>query len=284
MDMLSNGLFAGYSVLPATRSACLSRSNVRGKNLQYSYHRYYYYFTLIASPSHLRRRSAAAFTLVELLVVLAIVALLLTLALPAVSSLQKSDSLNLATASLAGIFDEARTFAMANNTYVFVGVEEIQFSPGGAGTPVAGTGRVAVQTFYSLDGTMNLASSNLRGVSRLQVFDNIHLPSSLATGSATTGTLAQRPSVPADCVVGSDSFPTASAPLTSEGYTFNEVIAFDPQGRVHLPATTPEVGMQYLEIDLQQSNGSVPVPVASAKNLSAIQIDGLTGSVTVYRS
>jgi hypothetical protein len=60
-------------------------------------------------------------------------------------------------------------------------------------------------------------------------------------------------------------------------------MAFDPQGTVHLPASTTQSGLlQYLEIDLQESNGST-APTA-ATNVSAIQVDGLTGAVTIYRS
>ncbi len=222
------------------------------------------------------RPSARGFTLVELLVVLAIIVLLASLTVPAISALQKSNDLNAATSSVQGILDEARTFAMANNTYVFVGVEETQFVLGNA-APASGSGRVAIQSFSSLDGTMNLAPGNLHGVTRLQILNGLDLPASLSTN---TGTLAQRPS--ADYVVGDSGFPTASATFTSQGYTFSKIIAFDPQGRVHLPTSPPVAGLQYLEIDLQPANGSVPV--ASAKDVRAIQIDGLTGMVTVYRS
>jgi prepilin-type N-terminal cleavage/methylation domain-containing protein len=242
----------------------------------------------LKQPSRPHGARQDGFTLVELLVVIGMMVLLSSLAIPALESLKKADSLNSATASVATLLDEARAYAMAHNTYVFIGFEETNFSTPTTQAQTVGTGRVAVQAFSSIDGTLNLGAStsngtppsNLTAIIRAQIFDNLDLPASISSSSSG---LTNRPS--GDYIVGSSSFPAfpSGSGITSGKFSFSKVIAFDPQGQLHLPATSPpQTGMQYLEIDMQQSNGAA-VPNA-AHDLSAIQIDGLTGAVTIYRS
>lgn len=203
-------------------------------------------------------------------------ALMAALAIPAITSLDKANQLNTATSTISMLLEQGRSYAMANNTYVFICLEETDASTATTQTQNTGTGRVAVQLFSSMDGTMNLAATNLKILSRLQVFENLDLPGSL---SSTSSTLT-RPA--ATYVMGNNNFPTASTTITSGRFTFSKIIAVDAQGTLHLPTTPPQSGLQYVEIDLQPANGTVVS--GTANNLSAIQIDGLTGMVTTYRS
>ncbi len=235
-------------------------------------------------PSFQNSIRMGGFTLVELLAVIAIVAILSALAVPMFATLKKATDLNVATASIVSSLEQGRAYAMANNTYVFVCFEETNFTTPSDQAQSPGTGRVAVQVFSSLDATMNLTPSNLAAVSRMQIFNSLDLPSSLAS---TTGNLSTRQT--ASYIVGSNSgstqFPPAASTITtitSGNFTFSKIIAFDSRGELHIPVNPPVEGLQYLEIDLQQSNGST-APTA-AKDQSAIQVDGLTGAVTIYRS
>ena len=153
-----------------------------------------------------RRRG---FSLVELLTVLLIISIMSALAITAFTSLGKSDGFANATTTISTLLEQARAYAMANNTYVFVGIEETNGSTPSSATQTAGQGRVAMQAFASLDGTLNLTSTNLAAINRLQILNNVDLPASL---SATTGTLPNRPSGSSISIyyLGSSSFPTLS--------------------------------------------------------------------------
>jgi type IV fimbrial biogenesis protein FimT len=228
-------------------------------------------------PSFQRPIRSSGFSLIELLVVIAIVAILTSLTVPMFNSMKRATDLNTATAAMVSLLEQGRAYAMANNTYVFVCFEETDFTTPATQAQSVGTGRVAVQVFYSLDGTENLTPSNLAAVSRMQTFNGLDLPASL---SSTTGNLSSRPT--ATYFVGSSSYPAATTSITSGNYTFSKIIAFDSRGALHIPSNPAQDSLQYLEIDVQPSNGSA-VP-AAAKNQSAIQVDGLTGAVTTYRS
>lgn len=212
---------------------------------------------------------------------MAIIVLLTSLAFPIISGLKRASDLNSATATIATTLEQARSYAMANNTYVFVGIEETNFSTPLSQSQTAGTGRVAIQLFAALDGTLNLTPSNLTAVSRMQIVDSLDLPASV---TATTGTLPNKQPLtsPSGYVVGSSSYPAASSSIVSGNFTFSKIMAFNPQGGLVIPANPAQSSLQYLEVDVQESNGS-NVP-ATNSNQSAIQVDGETGAVIIYRS
>ena len=230
------------------------------------------------NPFYSRNRAlSSGFTLIELLVVVSIMILVSALAAPAISSLKKGSTVNTATAVIATTLEQARAYAMANDTYVVVCFEETDASIPTSQAQNSGTGRVAIQAFSSLDATLNLTGQNLMRLGRMRIFDNIDLPDA---SSLSSGTLPGRPK--ADYVVGNSGFPAAADEVISGGFTFSKIIAFDPQGGLHIPTNPSQAGLQYLEIDLQQSNGSTAA--SNAKDVSAIQVDGLTGAVNIYRS
>src|SRR5438046_877124 len=102
-----------------------------------------------------RRR---AFTLMEMLVVMGIIAILMVLLAPAFTSLKSAGDVTNAVYGIQGLLDNARTYAKANNTYVFVGFAEVDSSVDSSVSPQVMTGatpygRVAVAVVASQDGT-----------------------------------------------------------------------------------------------------------------------------------
>src|SRR6266487_4723680 len=89
-----------------------------------------------------RRR---AFTLIEMLVVMGIIAILMVLVAPAFTTIKSGTDATSAAYTVKGALDAARTYAMANNTYTWVGFA------GSIGSPV--TGQVALAVVASNDGT-----------------------------------------------------------------------------------------------------------------------------------
>src|SRR5438874_13036544 len=81
-----------------------------------------------AARGELRKFSRAgrfnAFTLVELLIVIGIIGVLLVLIAPAFTTMKGGTDVTSAAYTIKGVLDTARTYAKANNTYVWVGFYE----------------------------------------------------------------------------------------------------------------------------------------------------------------
>ena len=67
------------------------------------------------------RLSETAFTLLELMVVVSIIAILMVLVVPAFTNLKSAGDVTSAAYTIKGVLDTARTYAKANNTYTWVG-------------------------------------------------------------------------------------------------------------------------------------------------------------------
>jgi prepilin-type N-terminal cleavage/methylation domain-containing protein len=160
-----------------------------------------------------RNNGCSGYSLVELLAVLGIIAIVSSLVVVSIGGLTGSRNLNKAAYDIQGVLEQARTMAMASDTYTWVGFFEE--SPGSPG--VAGVGQVVICIVSSADGT-NVYSSLPAGTTllpgtrlvqatKLMKIPNVHL-ASLSAAAVT------RPSVPASTYeVASSSF--------ANGYTFN---------------------------------------------------------------
>jgi Tfp pilus assembly protein FimT len=166
-----------------------------------------------------------AFTLVELIVVIAIIVTLMSLLVPAIKGIKGGADITSSAYKIAGALDQARAYAMANNTYVWVGIAETDVSNSASASPqTAGIGRVALAIVASRDGTRNYDVSNanlsappftlgtstvrngatLVAIAKLQYFENMHLAapgvlngvgvSANPDGSVGTGSM-QRPHI-----------------------------------------------------------------------------------------
>src|SRR6266705_4469296 len=71
-----------------------------------------------------QRERAGAFTLLELLVVMGIIAILMVLIAPAFTTIKSGGDVSSAAYTIKGVLDTARTYAKANNTYAWVGFYE----------------------------------------------------------------------------------------------------------------------------------------------------------------
>ncbi len=128
-----------------------------------------FYFRLRLSPAFLLSTSGAefynrrpvsprsrqnhphGFTLIELMVVIGIIVVLMVLLVPAFKGMKSAGDVTSAAYTVKGVLDQARTYAMTNNTYAWVGFFEEDIN---STTPaVAGNGRLVLSVVASKDGT-----------------------------------------------------------------------------------------------------------------------------------
>jgi type II secretory pathway pseudopilin PulG len=226
----------------------------------------------------LRGRSCA-FTLVELLIVAGIIAILMALLVPAFTNIKSGSDVTSAAYTIKGVLDQARTYAMANNTYTWVGFA------GSIGTSSSSvTGQVSMAIVASTDGTsLGLNNGYTTQVGKLLRLDNVHVgdPGTPANDGTEFG---NRPTVSANYELASAG--TTSPTFTAQATTFNRWIQFSPRGE-------PVVGggaqvAHYAEVGLLPTHGSILAVTKDANgryqgNVAAIQISGFGGDVKIYR-
>ena len=246
-----------------------------------------------------------AFSLIELLVVMAVMAVMLSFIGPAVSGLKGGADLASAAYEISDTLGRARAYAIARNTYVWVGIAEVDQALTTSAAPQRdGIGRVALSIVASKDGTRiydensNIASDwatkTASGVGLVQLgklvrIENAHI-SDLGTPPAGGG--MDRPAVAQEFQIGaavsalSFNFPLGKASGIAQ-FTFNKVIQFDPQGTAKIVTTNGySLLARQMEVGLQPAKGNVVPPIAGGSGLGncvAIQINGLTGATAIYR-
>src|SRR5256885_10253928 len=95
----------------------------------------------------------SGFTLMEMMVVIGIIAILMVLVAPAFTNLKTAGDVTSAAYTIKGVLEQARTYAMANNTYTWVGLYEEDGSQSSTNPPTSGVGRLVMSVVASKDGT-----------------------------------------------------------------------------------------------------------------------------------
>jgi Tfp pilus assembly protein FimT len=275
-----------------------------------------------------------------MLVVLVIMSILSVLIAVSFSSILTS-SYDSELVNFQSLLTRARAYAVANNSYVFVGIQEIDSTVASnttPQTPLLNGGAIMVAVITTSDGSRGydptatklsatttppnvgsattvpdptyLNSSSGTGsntlvaatpviVTPIERFDNLHI---IACSSGQNNSLVfpnntplQQTSLP---TVGrvlnlgnpssgasslTFSWPPGSAASAAK-YTFSEVIQFNPQGEAQV-INGPNVDglLQYIELDLETMHGKA-LPNPQSPNNAAIVIDGVSGSVRIFRT
>ena len=280
-------------------------------------------FTLLFKPPgrqaftlpKLRGRSRG-FTLLELLVVIGLIAILLVLVTPAFTTIKGAGDVTTAAYMIKDVLEQARTYAMANSTYVWVGFFEEDPTVSAPTNPrQAGVGRVIIcvaastqgnrykdslvdasnpHAFYAPPGPSPIAGNDynpviLAQLGKLIKIDSAHL--------ATLGSVPTRPSVSVEYQVGAPDFgshppsapgtpvanpTTFNYPLSAVSpniqYTFTNIVEFNPRGAA---TKIVDVPTSLLEVGVQPAHGH-SADTSNNSNV-AIQISSTAGGTKIYR-
>lgn len=210
-------------------------------------------------------RKATAFSLIELLAVMAVVTVMMAAAVPAISGLKSTGNISSAAYEIAGTLEQARAYAMANNTFVYVGFAERDQLDAGK----SGKGQIVMAAMGSKNGSRTFNPANLSALTRLRKLPNVRLEEGLPNAGGLT-----RPEALAGYQVASDAF-SAQDSFTLSGVTFIKIVQFDPRGMASIQSRSATVP-QWMEVGLIGAAGSSP-------DSAAVVIDGVTGVAKIYR-
>jgi prepilin-type N-terminal cleavage/methylation domain-containing protein len=245
---------------------------------------------------------AGAFTLIELMVVIAIIAIMMALVAPAFTTLKSAGDVTSAAYTVKGVLDQARTYAIANNTYTWVGFfEEDVSQPSTTPQATPGTGRIVMSVVASKDGTMiynpsspaKITSTQLIQVGKLTKIENVHLAGdalfTAAPSTPTGSTFDYRPAVTYRIASPPNTSPPDSLtpfqypvgnPEPAAQYNFVKAVQFSPAGEARIDNSTYSL-QTAAEIGLRATHRTTMDTISP--NLVAIQITGLGGDVRIYR-
>ena len=206
------------------------------------------------------------FSLVELLVVIAIISLLGVMAAPVVSSLMGAKTLDRGTYDLAGVLEQARSEAVARQTYVWVGIKPV---------PTANGQEIQVAMVCSRDGTgTNTDPSNLTNLSKVLHFPNLSLVAWSGLKASTQNLFTKATPVSVSSNVAGIAF--TSGQTQFEGTT----LTFTPEGEVLLKgaARSSDGFNPWIDVSLRLAHGTTVAPGADD---ASVLIEGATGSVKI---
>ncbi len=198
-----------------------------------------------------------AFSLIEMLMVMAVIGLLTGISMPAISSLMNTRSLERAGSDITSLLESARAHALANNTPVWVGFKD------------SGQGELLVGVVASRNGEIAPAQDDLVQISPTRKFSNIQMRALSAS--------ANRPAPNAQLASSSAAILPFSVSGAQAVNFDKQVVQFGSRGEMRIAASQLS---KVVEIGLVEVVNGQP---RNAANYAAIQMQGLSGAISLFR-
>ena len=250
-----------------------------------------------AADHAVRAREPCGFTLVELIVVIALISTLMVLVAPAFTGIKGANDVTSAAYTIKDALEQARTHAMAYETYVWIGFYEEPAGQPSTNPATPGTGRIVISTIASADGTTVYNPRSLAAIdptrvtqlNKLVKVEGTHL-ATFPDGSGTGDTFDSRPAAIYETAkIGDTTPPNPSLtpfqypvgnPAPAAQYTFVKAVEFSPRGEARINNRNYTL-KTVAEIGLQPTHGTA-VDVNS-RNIIVIQFGALGGDLKIYR-
>ena len=250
-----------------------------------------------AADNAVRTREPCGFTLVELIVVIALISTLMMLVAPVFTGIKSAGDVTNAAYTIKDALEQARTYAMAYKTYVWIGFYEEPAGQPSTNPATPGTGRIVISTIASADGTTVYNPRSLAAIdptrvtqlNKLVKVEGTHL-ATFPDGSGTGDTFDSRPAAIYETAkIGDTTPPNPSLtpfqypvgnPAPAAQYTFVKAVEFSPRGEARINNRNYTL-KTVAEIGLQPTHGTA-VDVNS-RNIIVIQFGALGGDLKIYR-
>lgn len=195
-----------------------------------------------------------AFSLGELLVVVAVMALLMVFSLPMLPSILDGSRVSRVAGDIALLLEQSRTTAMARNTYVWIGIADVDDDL-----------KIAI-----VEGTTgqpgDLGAGNIVPVEKVRTYEDFR--TALVTGLAGMETGGED--------IGGSLFGSFTQASGGSDVSFPKVIQFNPRGEASLRSDSLS---RWIDIGLVPLKGGKPNDL----NKVAFQVSGLSGQVRTFR-
>ncbi len=208
------------------------------------------------------RGRPAGFSLTELLAVLAITAIMAAASIPVVGGLLGSGTVDQAAQDISNTLQQARAYAMANNTYVRVGFATL---PASTSTPLPS---LVVLCLYSSDGTLSTTEES--DMTSSAEWPAVGIPLKLSNFSFSDSLGTTTDVTPDSTDIGHFTRSVGGLGPVS----FNACIQFAPTGTAQVSVSSPA---RVIKVPVDR-----PAPLAG-KNPFVIRLEGLTGATEILR-
>jgi len=243
-------------------------------------------------------RTHKGFSLIEILVVIAIIGLLASVMMPAFNAIGRATSVSASASDVSALLEGARAHAMAQSTYTWVGFfqESSQANSPSSGSPrdqappYTARGRVVVAAVASLDGSQVAKTSSALQSGRLPddrvtmlskplKIDHVQMVELPDPAGGKAGTLDGRaaPSVRISASTSEKSL----FPFRGGNYVFYKTIRFSPRGEAVVVVGDSTELVPVIELALESTRGDQADP--NPQNRAVVQINGASGNVSVFQ-